>query len=222
MKDALSVVITPITKIVNKSIRNGIFPSRYKESIIVPIVKNSKKDRLDPGNNRPVSLLPVIGKIIERVIQSQVTEFLNKDNLMSVHQHGFRKNHSTVTCLIELMENVRESLDKGMLSGMVAIDLSKAFDTIRHKTLVEKLKSLNFDANAISWFESYLKDRKQRVKINDTISNEGTVKHGVPQGSILGPLLFSLYINDLPDNVGDCKVKLYADDTTLYLSLIHI
>ena len=218
LKDALSVVTNPITKIVNKSIRNGKFPSRYKESIIVPIVKNSKKDRLDPGNNRPVSLLPVIGKIIERVIQTQVTEFLNNENLISEHQHGFRKNHSTVTCLIEMMENVRESLDKGMVSGMVAIDLSKAFDTIRHKTLVQKLKSLNFDANTISWFESYLKDRKQKVKINDTISNEGNVKHGVPQGSILGPLLFSLYINDLPENAGECKVKIYADDTTLYTS----
>ena len=127
LKDALSVVTIPITKIVNKSIRNGKFPSRYKESIIVPILKNPKKDRLDPGNNRPVSLLPVIGKIIERVIQTQVTEFLNNENLISEHQHGFRKNHSTVTCLIEMMENVRESSDKGLVSGIVAID------SIRHK-----------------------------------------------------------------------------------------
>ena len=93
LKDALSVVTAPITQIVNKSIRNGKFPSRYKESIIVPILKNPKKDRFDPGNNRPVSLLPVIGKIIERVIQTQVTEFLNKENLISEHQHWFRKNH---------------------------------------------------------------------------------------------------------------------------------
>ena len=170
--------------------------------MVVPIVKNAKKYILDLGNNHPVSLLPVIGKIIERVVQLQVIDYLNSGNLMSEEQHGFRKNHSTVTCLLEMMEHVRVTLDKGMLSGIVAIDLSKAFDTIRHKVILQKLKMLNFNDKALAWFESYLSGRKQKVKINNTVSDSGLVKHGDPQGSILGPLLFSLYATICPRTRG--------------------
>ena len=216
LKEVITLVSPVISKIVNKSIRYNIFPSRYKESLVVPIIKDPKKSRLDPGNNRPVSLLPVIGKIIERVIQNQLVEYLKSNNLMSNEQHGFRKNHSTVTCLLEMTEDIRDNFDKGKISGIVAIDLSKAFDTIRHKVLLKKLKTLNLANDTITWFKSYLSGRQQRVKINETKSQPGTVEYGVPQGSILGPLLFSLYINDLSQHVGNCKAKIYADDTTIY------
>ena len=142
--------------------------------------------------------------------------YLNENNLMTDAQHGFRCNHSTSTGLLQITEQVRKELDNGNAVGMVAIDLSKAFDTIDHNILIKKLKSLNFGQGAVSFFSNYLSERTFMVRVKNDTSKIHNIKVGVPQGSILGPLLFTLYVNDMPRIVGESNIVLYADDTTLY------
>ena len=140
---------------------------------------------------------------------------LISNNLLSKYQSGFRPNHSTLTALVEAADSWSVNIDKGLLNGVVFIDLKKAFDTIDHNILLRKLKHYGVDENALKWFQSYLSNRKQKCFVNGNLSDSCPITHGVPQGSIIGPLLFLVYINDPPECLNDGLPKMYADDTNI-------
>ena len=169
-------------------------------------------------NNRPISLLPVLSKVLERVAHEQFSHFLASNNMLSVHQSGNKRLHSMETLGILFTDHLYKAIDEGKVTAVLMLDLSKAFDSLDHTLLLSKLCKLGVADDALRWFTSYLTDRQQRVRINDTLSTPITIRHGVPQGSILRPLLFNLYINDLPSTCRTCNVESYVDDFKLFLS----
>ena len=173
-----------------------------------------KGSTTDPKNYRPISLLPLISKILEKVIHDQVQQYLDRNNILYRYQSGFRAKHSTNSCLSYLTDKVQRGFEKGLLTGMILIDLQKAFDTIDHQILLKKMKYLGFSLSSIKWFESYLEERTFSVQVEESLSSPGSLACGVPQGSILGPLLFLLYVNDMSQAV-TCDLLLYADDSCL-------
>ena len=212
LKDGASVLATPITQICNLSIALSSFPKDCKSAKLKPLYKKGCKT--DPKNYRPISLLPLVSKIIERIIFEQTQIFLDDNKILYNFQSGFRRNHSTDFCLSYLTDKVLKGFDSGLLTGMILIDLQKAFDTIDHKILLNKMTFLGFSPDTIKWFESYLSDRSFQVSLENSFSNPAKITCGVPQGSILGPLLFLLYVNDMPQAV-HCSLFLYADDSCL-------
>ena len=216
LKDGVSTFIIPMTHIFNCSLRTGNIPSEWKTARVTPIYKDGSKD--DVSNYRPISVLPVTMKVLERLVHHQFYDFLTVHNLITSNQSGFRKQHSTASALIHFTDQILQDIDAGKSCGVLFLDLKKAFDTVNHDILLQKLKIHGVDATELSWFRSYLSDRYQCTTINGSLSDPKILKCGVPQGSILGPLLFILYINDLPDAISKCNVMLYADDTALYYS----
>ena len=158
-----------------------------------------------------------MSKLFEKTVHNQTQQYLQEHKILYKYQSGFRKHHSTNTCLSHLNNKILEGFDKGMVSGMILIDLQKAFDTIDHNILLKKMKFMGFADSTISWFRSYLTNRLFLVNIRDTLSDPCVISCGVPQGSILGPLLFLLYVNDMPQAV-QSDLLLYADDTCLVYS----
>ena len=173
-----------------------------------------KGSRTAPKNYHPISLLPLISKIIEKVIHDQTQKYPDDYNILYRYQSGFRKSYSTDSCLSYLNNTIATGFESGLYTGMILIDLQKAFDTINHDILISKMKHLGFSKEATLWFKSYLSNRKFKVHINKTFSESGNLLCGVPQGSTVGPLLFLLYINDMSLAI-DCELLLYADDTCL-------
>ena len=208
-------IISPyITKIINLSYETKTFPDILKNAVIKPIYK--KEDKNDISNYRPISILPVLSKIFERSTLNQLIEFFEEHFLISALQHAYRKNHGTVTCLFELLNEIYTLIDKKFKVAIVSLDLSKAFDSINHNLLLKKLKSFNLNQQSIDYIQSYLSNRRQSTKLSKFTSTEQEIKSGVPQGSILGPFLFLCFVNDLP-NVFNNETKFiaYADDTQL-------
>ena len=154
----------------------------------------------------------------ERLVHNQVYNYLTDHGILSPNQSGFRKGYSTGTCLIEFLHHIYTNIDASRVSGVLFLDFSKAFDTVSHEIMLSKLKHLRFKPDATLWFGSYLTNRSQITKIRNARSNPAPIIHGVPQGSILGPLLFTLYVNDLPLALPECHVSHYADDTAVVVS----
>lgn len=169
----------------------------WKHARVTPIFKSGSKT--DPANYRPISVLPVFMKILERAIHEMTYTYLLENNLLSTCQSGFRPLHSTTTSLIVITNQVLQNIDKGLLTGMTFLDLSKAFDTLDHSIMLKKLSALGFANSTSVWFKEYLTDRSQSIIVNGAVSNPQPIHFGVPQGSILGPLMFIIYINDLPN-----------------------
>ena len=178
-----------------------------------PLYKSGAKN--DPSNYRPISVIPTVSKIYEKIIYDQLYDYLNTYNLLTHCQSGFRSFHSTLTALLEATNDWSINIDNEMFNGVVFIDLKKAFDTIDHEILLLKLSNYGVDSNSLKLFESYLTNRSQKCKVNGELSNSSPLTCGIPQGSSLGPLLFLIYINDLPNCLDMAQPRMFADDTSV-------
>jgi hypothetical protein len=210
MSDSL---IEPLSIIVDTVLSSGIHPENLKICKVIPIFKKGSK--LLPANYRPISLLSNINKIIEKVVFKRIFSHVQSNNLIHKNQYGFRPKHSTNHALINITETVRNALDENKFACAVFIDFQKAFDTVNHKILLQKLNYFGITGTIKEWLSSYLTNRKHFVSILGFDSQPQEIEHGVPQGSVLGPLLFLLYINDLHRAIKFSKTYHFADDTNL-------
>ena len=197
----------------NLSFSSGSFPSILKTAKVVPVFKKGSKS--DCCNYRPISLLYNVGKILEKLMYKRVYNFLTENNIIYDLQFGFRQKFSASHALINLTENIRQALDEGYIGCGIFVGLPKAFETVDHEILLSKLDYYGIRGISNNWVKSYLSNRKQFVSINGYDSGLAQINCGVPQGSVLGPLLFLLYINDLNQAIKFCKVHHFADDTNL-------
>ena len=219
LKTCLDEVSPCITDIINVSIRTGTVPDVFKTAIVTPLLKKPGLCADDLQNYRPVSNLPFISKILEKVILKQVSRHLEKNNLYIDLQSAYRKGHSTETALVRIINDLLLVLDKGGTSALALLDLSAAFDTVDHNLLVRRLhESFGISGSALSWFQSYLSHRKQMVRIGSATSAPCDLSFGVPQGSVLGPVLFTLYTCPVPEIIigHSLTPHMYADDTQIY------
>lgn len=210
----LSPVISPILAInINQSLTTGSFPDKLKIAKVLPLYKKGSYNAFD--NYRPISLLPSISKVFEKIVFKQLYDYFLTKKLIYNSQYGFRALHSTELAALEMTDRVSQDLDKGELPLAIYLDLSKAFDTLDHEILLSKLRYYGINGTALSWFSSYLQNRSQYVYFDGINSSSRSISTGVPQGSILGPLLFLIYMNDIAEATDKFHSVLYADDTTL-------
>lgn len=207
------VLVSPMTIIINQSLKSGTFPELMKIARVIPLYKKGDSESVD--NYRPVSILPALSKILEKIMFEQMVEYLDEQEILSESQYGFRKNRSTDYAAIELVDRISQVLDNKKKAIAIFMDLSKAFDSLNHEILLKKLAYYGFVGNSISLLESYLSNRKQFVSWNNTNSEKRNINTGIPQGSILGPLLFIIYVNDLSKACEKFHPICFADDTTL-------
>lgn len=202
-----------LTKLMDLSFETGVVPSKLKIAKVLPLLKDG--DKKEVSNYRPVSVLPVLSKIVEICVNQRLQVFLNSNNLLSKSQYGFCRDRDTETAVIDLISDIQLKIDSGQICALVSLDLQKAFDTVDHGILLVKLEQAGVRGMPLLWFRSYLANRRQMVSINGVESSLRDVKCGVPQGSVLGPTLFLMYVNSICKlNLGG-SVKLYADDTTI-------
>ena len=190
-----------------------MFPDLWKTARVCPIPKVTNAS--EPKDFRPISVLPILSKIFEKIILQQLSKFIEEEAIYKSTQAGFRKGHSTVTLLLKLKDDIIKASKRGEITLAVFADYSKAFDTVHHETLLKKLHYLNFSKSTIHTIHSYLTNRTQYVQIDDKKSTQSNINYGVPQGSILGPILFNIYVTDLTSNTSTNCLQ-YADDTNLY------
>ena len=207
------ILSEPISKICNISFQTGIFPDPLKLSKIIPIHKKGSK--LEVENYRPISLLSNINKILEKLMHFRLQVYLEKHEMIYKLQFGFREKHSTNHAILSIIEKIQNAMENDQLAIGIFIDLQKAFDTVNHEILLDKLKYYGVKGTSNDWFKSYLSNRKQFTCVDGVNSTVRNVLHGVPQGSVLGPLLFLLYVNDLNQCIKNSSVFHFADDTNL-------
>ena len=216
LKDAAIAIAKPLTHVMNLILQTGIVPFDFKHAVVSPIFKSGAKQELD--NYRPVSVLPICSKIFEKSVHRQVSEYLEEKELLSSTQFGFRKKRNTELAATLLLDKIRDNTDKGHMTGAIFIDLSKAFDTLSHGQIVESLSSYGIYGTELELFTNYLFNRTQSVRVGPEISNPEKITCGVPQGSILGPLLFLITFNDIATVLKHSNIITYADDTVIYFS----
>ena len=214
LKEGSPVLAGLYSLIFTSSLRTGQFPTTWKDGNITALHK--KEDRSMPSNYRPISLLCQAGKSFERCVHKQLYNYINQHNLLTPFQSGFVPGDSTTFQLLHIYHTFCEAVDSGKEARVVFCDISKAFDRVWHRGLIHKLQDMGCSNALTKWFASYLSNRRQRVVLNGQVSEWTFVKAGVPQGSILGPLLFLIYINDIVNELR-ASVRLFADDTSLYI-----
>ena len=214
VKLSAPILIPALEKLFNLSLKTGIYPDNLKIAKVIPIFK--KGDPASVNNYRPISILSTINKIFEKILYARLMKYIDHFQLLYKYQFGFRKNHSTEHALIEITDQIRSSLDNNQITCGIFVDLSKAFDTVNHHILLDKLENIGIRGKALELFKSYLSNRKQYVNIDKHKSQTKPVTCGVPQGSVLGPLFFLLFINDLPNCCPSGKVRIFADDTNVF------
>ena len=213
LKRCADQLTKPVTTLFNRSLQAGMLPLMWKRARITPIFKKGSMKK--PQNYRPVSLTCQLCKVLERLILKEVCSHLERNNLLSTHQHGFTKGRSCQTNLLESLEEWTRWLDECHSVDVIYLDYQKAFDKVPHKRLIKKLEAYGIKGNVLKWIQSFLTDRSQLVTVGQSTSSIIKVTSGVPQGSVLGPLLFILYVNELPEII-QSQCKLFADDTKLF------
>lgn len=214
LRDCHQHLIDPLHHIINMSLQTGTVPSAWKKAKVIPLFKSGDKNNTD--NYRPISVLPALSKLLEKAVHNQVSQYLEDNNLLNNFQFGYRAKRSTQLATTLLVDDIREAAEKGQLVGALFLDLSKAFDTISHDVILEKLKRYGVLESELDWFKDYLFMRSQQVEIGNQKSKSHFIYSGVPQGSILGPLLFLVFFNDFPESLKNSKCIQYADDTVIY------
>ena len=216
LKLASSAITKPICSIFNHSIKTSTFPTSWKHAIVHPLHKGGDPSSL--SNYRPISILPACSKVLERHVKHQFYRHLSENGLIYPLQSGFCPGHSTTTSLLFCTDTWSKALDSGKFVATLFINVSKAFDTVNHSLLLSKFTNLGLDPSTVQWFRSYLANRSQSTHVEGHTSTSRPLSSGVPQGSILGPSLFSVFINDLPDTITDSTTVLFADDTTIFVA----
>ena len=214
-KDNFDILSDQLIHIINRSLECGIVPSSLKVSTIIPVRKVPKTIKAEEC--RPINMLPAFEKILEKVVYLQFLDFIIKNKILSRYQSGFREGFSCESALQYVINEWKEAKDKGKMTGVIFLDLKRAFETIDRKILLGKLSRYGIGGVVWKWFECYLKNRRQRVRCEQVFSSELPINVGVPQGSILGPLLFVIYINDMSKIFKYCKYHFFADDTIIYI-----
>lgn len=209
-------IVPYIVNIINSSFLSGTFPEKLKTARVTPIYKSGDKN--DVSNYRPISITPIISKLLEHAMKTRTENFLTTKHFFYEGQYGFRNKSNTATAVIDLVTLIQDKIDKGCITSGVFLDFSKAFDTVDHKILLQKLQHFGIRGNALSWYQSFLANRKQFIEIDNNKSETKLINIGVPQGSILGPLLFLIYINDMANLNLEGHLMLYADDTAIFYS----
>ena len=216
IKDAFETIPVLLTKLFNISLNRGKVPDAWKSATVIPLKKEGNS--ADVNNLRPISLLPVQIKLLEKIVHNRLMAYLDHEQLLDNKQGGFRPGHSTVDTIVRFTEDLYQNINNGLTSIAVYIDLRKAFDTVNHILLLNKLRNLGVIGTNLDWIENYLENRTQTTLANNICSQKAAIKCGVPQGSVLGPLLFLIYVNDMKSILQHSKHYLYADDTVIYCS----